>query len=163
MQNLAKLHPQHVVAYSMGGRLALESLLYYKARFLSLTLLSTSISFENMTERLKKEGVWIEVLNRLSIEDFIKYWYNQTLFEGFTPPPSRLKQNKDDLIKVLEEYSITKMPCLKKHTDTLVHYIYRKGDEKGESLKNAHFIEAKSHAIHLEKAALIKAFLQATI
>ena len=147
----------------MGGRLALESLLYYNACFLSLTLLSTTITLEDCDERIKKEGVWIGRLKTLSIEGFIKYWYNQNLFEGFLPPASRFKQNKDDLIKVLEQYSITKMPCLKKHTDTLVHYIYRKNDHKATELQNVHFIEAKSHAIHLERADLIKAFLQQSI
>ena len=162
MQSLAELPPRHVVAYSMGGRLALESLLYYRARFLSLTLLSTTVDFD-YSERVKKERVWIDALTALSTGEFVDYWYSQKLFEGFLPPESRFTQNKDDLLKVLKEYSITQSPCLKKNPSIPVHYIYRKGDPKAKGIKNVYFVDGKSHAIHIECMDLIKDFIQATI
>ncbi len=162
LQSLAELSPQHVVAYSMGGRLALESLLYYRARFLSLTLLSTTVDFD-YNERIKKENVWIEALTTLSTGEFVRYWYSQKIFKGFTPPESRFTQNKDDLLKVLKEYSITQSPCLKKKPPLAVNYIYRKGDPKAKEVTGAYFVDGKSHAIHLECIDLIKDFLQARI
>jgi pimeloyl-ACP methyl ester carboxylesterase len=150
LQSLADLPPKHVVAYSMGGRLALEALLYYKAPFLSLTLLSTTTFCINIEERIKKERGWIEALKTLSIKDFVKLWYSQELFNGFTPPLSRFIQNKENLLNILEEYSITKGPCLITNRKKGITYIFKEDDPKGKNLPNTHFVKARSHAIHLE-------------
>lgn len=140
----------------MGARLALEALLTYKAPFLSLTCLSTTIEVENPKKRKEQESVWLQTLQQSSIPTFIDSWYSSPLFDGFNIPKRRYNQNKENLIKILEEYSILKAPSFKKNilqSDMPISFIYRKNDPKSSPVqdhKRLYFVEAKNHAIHLE-------------
>lgn len=140
----------------MGGRLALEALLYHNAPFLSLTCLSTTLEIPDRKSRIEKENEWIEKLSTSSIEEFIDYWYSASIFKGFTPPKRRYNQNKENLIKILNEYSILHSPPFIEKIEkckTPLHLLYRKNDPKGAKitgLKNTHFINAATHPIHLE-------------
>jgi hypothetical protein len=141
----------------MGARIALEALLYNKAPFLSLTCISTTLEILDRKNRIKQENEWIEKLSSCSIEEFILYWYSQPIFNGFIPPKRRYKQNKQDLIKVLKDYSsLNSPPFLEKiaGSKTPIHFLYKENDPKAKGydppLKNTHFIQGKSHPIHLE-------------
>lgn len=156
MQNLASLPPAHVVAYSMGARLALEALFYYNAPFLSLTCLSSTLEVHNKEHRKEMESRWIDQLNSHSTENFIKQWYRQNIFGDFNIPKRRYTQNKEALIQILEEYSILKAPSFLTdiwYSKTPIHFIFKENDPKADPLKgfqNLHFVPGISHCIHLE-------------
>ena len=140
----------------MGGRIALEALLYHNAPFLSLSCLSTTLENPDRKSRQKQEEQWIKKLSTTSLEEFIKYWYSQPIFNTFTPPKRRFKQNKENLLKVLKNYSSLKSPPFIekiKLCKTPLFFLYRTNDPKAipiQQLPNTHFIEASSHCIHLE-------------
>lgn len=140
----------------MGARLALEALLYHGASFKSLTCLSATLTVGNLKERKDLEQKWISDLSSLPLETFIKGWYKQKIFLGFSPPSRRFSQNKENLLKVLNDYSILKMPPLIEKLPackTPISFIYKEKDPKARPLKGLagiSFIKAKTHAIHLE-------------
>jgi len=142
----------------MGARIALEALFYNNAPFLSLTCLCPTLEVNDREKRMKEETLWKETLSKRTTKDFINYWYKNPIFAGFTIPKHRYKQNKADLLKVMEEYSILKMPPLLEKlasTSRRVGFIYKKNDPKASPLNNyphLYFIDATSHAIHIENS-----------
>ncbi|MCH9621918.1 MAG: 2-succinyl-6-hydroxy-2,4-cyclohexadiene-1-carboxylate synthase [Chlamydiia bacterium] len=146
----------HVLAYSMGGRIALEALINHNAPFLSLTCLSTTLSIDNLKNRLLLEQSWIDKLKNHSIKEFIDFWYSQNLFKDFNIPPKRYTQKKEDLIKVLQEYSITKSNISIndiQNCKTPIQFIYRKKDPKAfflQDYSNLTYVNSPNHAIHIE-------------
>ncbi|MCH9811968.1 hypothetical protein K0U07_04290 [bacterium] len=140
----------------MGARLALEALLYYNAPFLSLTCLSTTLEIEDREKRALQESSWVDSLKSNPLKTFVDDWYNAPLFDTFTPPSKRYSQNPLHLIKVLQDYSTLSSPDFKKiicRKKLPLHFIYREGDKKAAPLKdyqNLYFLNAKSHAIHME-------------
>jgi hypothetical protein len=156
----------------MGARIALEALLYKNAPFLSLTCLCPTLEVADRESRIKEETLWKEMLIKSTIKDFVNYWYKNPLFTGFTIPKQRYRQNKGDLLNVLDEYSILKMPPLVEKlasTSITVKFIYKKDDKKALPIKNyphLYFIDATSHAIHIENphscSLLLKQFMKAT-
>ena len=165
LKELASLPPQHVVAYSMGARLALEALFYYKAPFLSLTCLSTTLEIKSISARKELEEQWMKSLSELPTKAFIDTWYRQEIFKTFTPPKRRYFQNKKDIHQVLSEYSILKSPSFIENiqkTKTPLHFIYRRKDPKAIPLKdypNIHYVNNSSHSIHLENKDSILSIL----
>lgn len=139
----------------MGARLALEAL-DQGAPFLSLTCLSTTLEVPDREKRILQEQEWIASLQNGSLKSFIDKWYQSPLFDSFTPPQRRYEQNKEDLIQVLQNYSILTSPCFKKiicQQKLPLSFLYREKDKKAAPLKgykNLYFVPAKSHAIHLE-------------
>ena len=140
----------------MGGRLALEAMLYYDAPFLSLTCLSTSLTVLDRKKRIKQEQAWIQKLEESTIEEFIDYWYRQKIFSGFLWPSRRYIQNKEGLLHCLNEFSILKSPPLTNKilsTNKKIQFLYRDNDPKAnpiKNFKNLHYIKSNSHCIHLE-------------
>lgn len=156
IKKLTKLPPKHVVAYSMGGRIALEALILHNAPFLSLTCLSTTLAIDDIKKRQLKEKTWIYNLKNMDLKQFINYWYSQALFTGFKPPPERYIQNKTDLINILQQYSTLHCPPLVNKIQSCkspIQFVYKENDPKARYLsgyKNLYFVKSKSHCIHLE-------------
>ncbi|MCX6833696.1 MAG: alpha/beta fold hydrolase, partial [candidate division Zixibacteria bacterium] len=68
----------HLVAYSMGGRLALYLLTQYPDRFLSAVMESASPGLKTEAERTarrQQDQLWIKRLRERSIDEFLKEWY----------------------------------------------------------------------------------------
>ena len=161
LKELAAHPPVHVVAYSMGARLALEALFYHGAPFLSLTCLSATLEIENRERRQLQETKWMDQLKNHSIKDFIDSWYTQKIFAHFTPPKRRYTQDKEALIQILKEYSILNAPSFLPDIfkrGVPIQFIFRENDPKADPLKgfeDVHFVKGSSHCIHLEYRDLI--------
>ena len=79
---------QTLLGYSLGGRLALNWVLADPTRFTALILISTSLGLEDPTERrerIKNDAQWMECLNTLPREEWLKLWEYQPVFK--TPKP----------------------------------------------------------------------------
>jgi len=134
----------------MGARIALEAFVQHGAPFKSLTCLSTTLSIAGVEKRKEQEALWIKKLKDSSIKEFVKFWYGQNLFNGFSIPKTRFQQNKDDLTKVLQEYSILKTNISSIDQSLPIRFLYRRGDPKALKAPNPRFIAANNHAILLE-------------
>lgn len=147
----------HLIGYSMGGRLALR---IPKEKVASLTLLSTHPGLkteEEKQERLKRDTEWAKLLFELSIEEFLKRWYNQPLFKPFVPELSmRKQQNIPALAASLMHYSLAKQPRYE-----IDHVLVGERDEKFRSLfQNPIVIPHAGHAIHLETPKAVAEIIQ---
>ena len=62
-------------------------------------------------ERLALDAQWAKLLLELPIDEFLKRWYDQTLFHPFKPDLTmRRKQNKEELAAALMQYSLGRQP-----------------------------------------------------
>jgi 2-succinyl-6-hydroxy-2,4-cyclohexadiene-1-carboxylate synthase len=99
-----------VVAYSMGGRLALHAALREPDRFAALVLVGVSAGIEDQGERDDRRRAdeslaeWIE---RRSIEEVVSRWEAQAVFSGQAPDvrdlqrPGRLSHDPRNLAQLL--------------------------------------------------------------
>lgn len=143
----------HICAYSMGARLALETALYGCPHFLSLTCLSTTLHIVDREKRTQQEQHWIDKVKNGTMEDFIRFWYNGPLFHGFTPPKERFIQDRDSLIKIIEEYSILQGPDLYPLPSIPTSYLYREKDPKAAFCPTEpNLISSPNHCIHIENS-----------
>lgn len=137
----------HLVGYSMGARLALR---VPKEKIASLTLLSVHPGLkteEEKKERLKKDTEWAELLLQLPIDEFLKRWYNQPIFQPFCPDLTmRKQQNVHNLSRALLHYSLAHQPFT-----PIEGALIGARDEKFLRLhKNPIVIPDAGHMIHLE-------------
>ncbi|HEY5259589.1 MAG TPA: hypothetical protein VIJ46_03000, partial [Rhabdochlamydiaceae bacterium] len=98
-----------LIGYSMGGRIALQS-------SQPKILLSTHPGLqtpEKKAQRLKHDGEWIRMLEQGSLENFLKAWYSQPLFDSLRNHPEfqnifsrRLQQDPQVLAQMLSQESL---------------------------------------------------------
>jgi 2-succinyl-6-hydroxy-2,4-cyclohexadiene-1-carboxylate synthase len=135
----------HLVAYSMGGRMALS---LPKEKILSLTLLSVHPGLKTgHGERWESDLAWAKLLLELPIDEFLHRWYDQPLFKPFKPDFS-MRRNHDpkELAKTLLHYSLAKQ----KYTP-LSGVLVGERDTKFRALHpDGIVIPNAGHAIHLE-------------
>lgn len=75
--------PADLIGYSMGGRLALHLVMRNPERFNRVILLSTHPGLFDTEEIIKRhswERMWLEKLESLPMDQFIKEWLAQPLF-----------------------------------------------------------------------------------
>ncbi len=112
-----------VVAYSMGGRLALYMAVKYPQLFRRIVLESASPGLENETERLQRteaDKVLTERIEREPLDKFLDYWYDQPLFAAIKRDSGRLrsllkrrmKNNRAELSCALTGLSTGAQPSL---------------------------------------------------
>ncbi len=80
-----------LVGYSMGGRAALAYAFNYPKKVDKLVLESSTAGIINETEKKQREQKDNDLANFIeqnSIDDFISYWLNQSLFESLKNLPS---------------------------------------------------------------------------
>jgi 2-succinyl-6-hydroxy-2,4-cyclohexadiene-1-carboxylate synthase len=85
----------HLVAYSMGGRLALYLLTHYSDRFLSAVIESATAGLRTEAERstrLQQEQFWITRLRERTFDEFLNDWYVQPLFNTIDRNDPRFKE-----------------------------------------------------------------------
>jgi 2-succinyl-6-hydroxy-2,4-cyclohexadiene-1-carboxylate synthase len=138
----------------MGGRIALRSPN-------PKILLSTHPGLqtpEKKAQRLKHDGKWIRLLEQGSLEDFLKTWYAQPLFDSLRNHPvfpevfsRRLQQDPEVLAQMLsqeslvhQEFSYPEGIFLHGQLDKKFAQLYR--DLKIPSFEIPH----AGHAAHLE-------------
>ena len=85
----------HVVAYSMGGRLALHLAVNHAERFGRFVIESASPGLETEAERLertRRDCHLAQTLETEGITAFVESWYNQPLFASLDKTSSRFQE-----------------------------------------------------------------------
>ncbi len=143
-----------LIGYSMGGRIALRSPLP-KIIISGHPGLQTE---EEKRARSLSEQLWIQKLKTLSIPQFFKEWYDQSLFESLRNHPRfssilerRLKKTPELLISQIKNHSLTQQPSLHRNTifihgeyDTAYRDLYLRAKI------HSHEILKAGHACHVE-------------
>ena len=150
----------HLVGYSMGGRIALQK---FQGKARTLTLLSTHpglTSAEEKKARLESDAVWAKKLLTLSIDEFLRQWYDQPIFKPFRPDISmRREQNVVSLAKALLHFSLARQPRFE-----IDHLIVGSRDLKFKTLfPNPIIIPNAGHMVHLENPKAIAKIIEARI
>ena len=152
----------------MGGRLALRFAHRYPERVASLTLLSTHLGLpENeRAARLKTDQMWADKILSLSIDDFLKQWYDQPVFNTLSFEQMKMlrqRQNRQALAQSLLHYSLGLQPIF---YPSHVKYLVGEHDHKYRELyQDLHpiVIPGASHAIHWERPELIAQNIEAQL
>lgn len=147
----------------MGGRRALQLKKQYPEAIDRVVVLSghPGLCTEREKEaRWNEDLVWMNRLQELPFEEFLKLWYDQPLFGALKHHPEfpKLLERKrrldpQKLIHLLRTYSLAKQERLSSLPDTL--FLYGEQDVKYAGLSSA-FVASQSvaganHAIHIEK------------
>lgn len=137
----------YLVGYSLGGRIALQK---FRHRALELILLSVHPGLKTQEEkiaRLKNDQMWADLLLQLPIDEFLKRWYDQSIFKPYKPDfQTRKNQNIDGLAKALMHYSLAKQERFE-----IDAVLVGERDEKFHSLyQNPIIVPEAGHMIHLE-------------
>ena len=170
-----KSSPYSILAYSMGGRLALAYTLEYEAEIEALILESSSYGQEEeaRTAFIKRDTILADTIAKNGIEWFEDYWSQLEIFSTQRSLPieiqreisrRRLQNKSHSLAKTLEGSGQGVFPCLKDELKKLslpVLHISGEKDEKyakiGEILQglNSSFynivIKEAGHNVHIEK------------
>jgi 2-succinyl-6-hydroxy-2,4-cyclohexadiene-1-carboxylate synthase len=147
----------HLIGYSMGGRIALSYAKEYPHKIASLTLLSAHPGLQTEKERKERwesDQRWAKLLLELPIDEFLKQWYDQSIFKPFRPDlTNRRKQNVQALAASLLHYSLAKQPRYEV-TECLVG----ERDEKFKALfPDPILIKGAGHMVHLENPKQVAA------
>lgn len=129
-KQIDQIGAKNLVGYSVGGRLALALKTRYQNDFEKVVVLSGHPGLSNpqeSEERWKRDQVWIERLQTLSINQFLKLWYEQPLFESLHKRPEllrtiiekRAQQNVAGLISFFRAFSLAKAPTCNLYPNTL--------------------------------------------
>lgn len=146
----------HIIAYSMGARLALQ----FAKKALSFTLLSVHPGLkteEEKQKRLESDKKWADLLLQVPIDEFLRRWYDQSIFKPFCPDlKMRKRQNIESLRQSLLHYSLAKQPYFE-----LENVLLGERDLKFRALhKKALLIPHAGHMIHLENPQEVAKIIQ---
>lgn len=148
----------HLVGYSMGGRLAMQVAAHFPDRVATLALCSAHPGLSEESERKKRlehDRKWTAKLRRLSIDAFLKEWYDQPIFNGFRP--ERTFGDRKSLARSLMHYSLARLPFVE--TNALA--IVGEQDEKFRKLwKSSEIVPKAGHAVHLENPKAVAEILR---
>ncbi len=150
----------HLIGYSMGGRLAMAYAAKNPYRIASLTIASAHPGLTDEAEkqkRLESDARWAKILLELPIDEFLKRWYDQPLFQFYKPDLSmRKKQNVQDLAKALMHYSLGRQPRF-----DLDNVLVGEWDAKFRALYiNPILIPSSGHVVHLENPKAVAAAIE---
>jgi 2-succinyl-6-hydroxy-2,4-cyclohexadiene-1-carboxylate synthase len=112
-----------LLGYSMGGRIALHTILRFAHRVLALVLESASPGIEDDKERRDRaalDDLRADQIERKGVAAFVEQWYNAPLFDSLHHRPeklallkqSRLKHDPHTLAMALREFSVGRQPSL---------------------------------------------------
>lgn len=132
----------------MGGRIALSYANANPEKIATLTLLST-FTGAPQSNRFELDQMWAKKMVH-SFDDFLKEWYDQSIFAGYTPDLTmRKKQNPTNLCKALLHFSLAKL-----HPEPSPNALYIVGekDQKYRELyPDAIVVPNSGHMVHLEQ------------
>ncbi|MCF7990874.1 MAG: alpha/beta fold hydrolase [Thiohalocapsa sp.] len=112
----------HLIGYSLGGRLALSLLAAAPHRFAAATIVSAHPGLEKPAERAARAAAdrrWIRLLRNQGIAAFVDVWEGQPLFASQRALPlsarrrqraGRLSQRAEGLARNLECFGLAQMP-----------------------------------------------------
>ncbi len=113
----------NLIGYSMGGRLAFYLLLNFAHLFEKAVIESSSPGIKDeqvRKERLKNDIALSERIKNSPLDEFLKFWYQQPLFESLASEPeklrnlikSRMENDRLTLAKSLSMMSTGRQPSL---------------------------------------------------
>lgn len=142
----------HLIGYSMGGRLAMQYALRHPGRIDKLLIASAHPGLATEEERMKRlesDAKWAKLLMESPIDEFLKRWYDQPVFAGFTPDLSmRRNLNIKEVASALMHFSLGRQPLLQ--VEKALHVVGER-DAKFRALHpDAEIIPDAGHAVHLE-------------
>jgi len=165
-----------VIAYSMGGRIALWFSALFPHHISFLFLLSVNPGLDNEKEREKRQSeelLLIEMLKEEGVERFIEKWYQNPLFGGWKFPSYRFKQDPTLVVNTLLKFSLAKQPSFWNDLPffkTPLFFIFGENDEKYQSIAKrlklmqgpfqVAFIKNSFHAIHMENVQKMQELLE---
>ena len=110
------LKPCHLVAYSMGGRLALYLAIFYKEYFHKVAIESASAGLATASARLSRQKQDHQLATKLensNLEQFLEDWYQQSIFGNLRSHPKfsqmltqRLNNSPSELAKSLRNLGL---------------------------------------------------------
>ena len=150
----------HLVAYSMGGRIALQQ---FAKKAATLTLLSVHPGLKTEEEkqnRIESDRAWAQLLLELPIDEFLTRWSDQPIFKPYRPDfTMRRKQNIHGLSASLMHFSLGKQPRYE-----IEGVLIGERDEKFRALyKNPILIPNAGHMVHLENPKAVAAIIRTRI
>jgi 2-succinyl-6-hydroxy-2,4-cyclohexadiene-1-carboxylate synthase len=154
-----------LIGYSLGGRIALQ-LQEYASALVALSAHPGLADKKEKEERRKVDRRWSEKLISLPFDVFFAEWYEQPIFHSLRRNlpllqlllKRRMKQNPQDLARVLQQLSLANQPNM---TQFLIPALFIHGEE---DLKYRELycrlpekvavrsIKHSGHAVHLENA-----------
>ncbi|MDR3626992.1 MAG: 2-succinyl-6-hydroxy-2,4-cyclohexadiene-1-carboxylate synthase [Ignavibacteriaceae bacterium] len=171
--------PVIIAGYSMGGRAALSFASRYPEMLRGLILESTSagINYPDLRkDRAEQDEKLAEFIETHSMEEFVDYWMNISLFESQKKLPakklttvrkSKLKNSRTGLANSLRGFSTGKMPALNNdiHSINITTLLISGSlDSKYTGINTELFksfpsathiiIENAGHNVHLERPSL---------
>ncbi len=150
----------HLIGYSMGGRIAMGYAEKHPEQVATLTVISAHPglkSGEEREKRLEHDREWAKLLFELPIDDFLKRWYDQSIFNAFRPDFSmRKQQNIDGLAAALIHFSLGRQLYYE-----IDRCLVGEKDEKFRALyKNPILIPNAGHMVHLENPQFVAQLIQ---
>lgn len=145
----------HLIGYSMGGRIAMRYAEKYPEQIVTLTVMSAHpglLSGEERRKRLEQDRKWSELLFEVPIDDFLKRWYDQSIFNSFRPDFSmRKEQNIEGLAAALIHFSLGRQQSYQ-----ITNGLVGERDEKFRALsKNPIIVPNAGHMVHLENPQFV--------
>ena len=155
----------HLVGYSMGGRLALQYARQFPHHIASLILLSTHPGLQTFQEkkiRFQEDEKWAKKLFQFPIDEFLAQWYDQPIFQSFTPDFSmRREHHPKALAETLLHYSLGHQN-FSQPKEAL--YLVGETDAKYRSIyPNATVIPNAGHVIHIENPKAVAKIIKQRI
>jgi len=144
-----------LIGYSMGGRRALR---YPHPKIVLSAHPGLKTPAEKSVRRLHDQK-WLDLLHRISLEEFIKAWYQQPLFKSLKLDEAllkrRLNQNREVIARMLTLESLANQSFYTNAT-----FLYGELDTKFAEIYKSHQISAielkgVGHACHLENPKLV--------
>lgn len=146
----------HLIGYSMGGRLAMQFAAANPEKIASLTILSAHcgmIDEQEKEKRLEQDLVWAQKITH-SFDDFLREWYDQSIFAGFRPDlTERKKHDPKSLAQALIAYSLGKQPVFNPKNACIV--VGEKDRKYRELYPDAIVVPNAGHMVHYEQPALV--------
>ncbi len=166
--------PCSLIGYSLGGRLALLFAKKYPELVDKLVIISSHLGLEHSEERKKRfseDLIWADKLEKLSMDDFLKEWYDQPVFQSLKDKTElfeevKVKRRLSDprsVAKVLKGLSLGKQPPMWNELCDFPHpMLFLCGDEDKKykelyekiplsSMRRVVNVLGAGHALHLEK------------
>jgi 2-succinyl-6-hydroxy-2,4-cyclohexadiene-1-carboxylate synthase len=116
------LNPAVLVGYSMGGRLALFLSVYFKNLWSAAILESATPGLRKEKQRIErrtKDNQLAKKFEKVKLDEFMKEWYQQSLFKTIKNSDSfdslfkrRLNNHPDELVKSLKMMGVGVQPSL---------------------------------------------------
>lgn len=164
-----------LVGYSMGGRVALYTVLKYLSRFSGVVLEAANPGLKSkkqIYDRKCWENDIISFLHRLPFPEFLGHWYNMPIFRTLHHQPlqleylmkQRLQNNPNNLVNIFEKLALSQQPNLwkkLKHLEIPTLLISGSLDEKYVKINSRmvqkipdsrhKIIDGAGHNTHFEK------------